>query len=305
MERLTRLPAQRDAVLDLSGSTRPPVPEATTGPAGPSPNGHSTSIPRPTNGHSHGAPDRVAPLRPRSPSEAASDESLRPSTATVSVILPVRNEADNLPHVLPRIPAWVDEIIIVDGHSDDDTVHVARSICPRARIIEQEGKGKGDAVAFVVALTNGYDVGNGTRFVTGGGSDDITRVCRWGYKILTGIVNRVFGVRYSDLCYGYNAFWTRCVPPALTDCSGFEVETLMNIRLAVGNKRVVEVPSFERDRHAARADRVRYSGRRPHLQRRHLCVHARTLGRPQGSRTKRAIAVVATVRSARRRRSRA
>ena len=31
--------------------------------------------------------------------------------ATVSVIVPAKNEAQNLEHVLPMIPAWVDEVI--------------------------------------------------------------------------------------------------------------------------------------------------------------------------------------------------
>ena len=42
----------------------------------------------------------------------------------VTVVVPARNEEKNLPHVLPRIPAWVDEVILVDGHSKDKTVEV-------------------------------------------------------------------------------------------------------------------------------------------------------------------------------------
>lgn len=257
-------------------------------------NGKGATVAPPLNGHAN---EPGAGIGSATGSEAAGtarpgpETEVRPASATVSVILPVRNEADNLPHVLPLIPSWVDEIIIVDGRSDDDTVNVARSICPRARVIEQDGDGKGNAIAcglrevtsditvlldgdgstdpreiprFVVALTSGYDMAKGTRFVTGGGSEDITTIRRIGNRLLTGLVNRVFGVRYSDLCYGYNAFWTRCVPPAVTDCSGFEVETLMNIRLAVAhNKRVVEVPSFERHRRAGRSNlRARRDGLR-------------------------------------------
>ena len=49
------------------------------------------------------------------------------STVTVSVVVPALNEAENLPHVLPRIPKWVHEIILVDGHSVDGTAEVAVS----------------------------------------------------------------------------------------------------------------------------------------------------------------------------------
>ncbi len=62
------------------------------------------------------------------------------------------------------------------------------------------------------------------------------------------LVNRLWGVNYTDLCYGYNAFWTRCLQWIHTDCSGFEVETLMGIRVAASDIKVVEVPSFEASR---------------------------------------------------------
>ena len=65
---------------------------------------------------------------------------------------------------------------------------------------------------------------------------------------LAGLVNRMWDVNYSDLCYGYNAFWRRHLPDVVPDCSGFEVETLMNIRVARSHLRIVEVPSFEADR---------------------------------------------------------
>ena len=47
---------------------------------------------------------------------------------------------------------------------------------------------------------------------------------------LVGLVNRLFRTRYTDLCYGFNAFWSRCLPSLDVDCDGFEIETLINIR---------------------------------------------------------------------------
>ena len=55
---------------------------------------------------------------------------------TVSVVIPALNEAKNLPHVLPYIPTWVDEVLLVDGQSTDDTHEVARDLiarCPHRR----------------------------------------------------------------------------------------------------------------------------------------------------------------------------
>src|SRR5947207_7468539 len=64
----------------------------------------------------------------------------------ISVVIPARNEAQNLRHVLPYIPSIVSEVILVDGHSTDDTIAVARQLLPTIHIIHQTGKGKGDAL---------------------------------------------------------------------------------------------------------------------------------------------------------------
>jgi len=47
-------------------------------------------------------------------------------------------------------------------------------------------------------------------------------------------VNALYGTSYTDLCYGFNAFWARCLPYMRVDCNGFEVETLINVRIAQG-----------------------------------------------------------------------
>jgi glycosyltransferase involved in cell wall biosynthesis len=194
---------------------------------------------------------------------------------TVSVVIPARNEARNLAHVFATIPSWVDEVVLVDGHSVDDTVAEAQRLMPGVRVVRQEGRGKGDALRegfsvakgdiivmldadgstdgreiprFVSALVAGADFVKGSRFASGGGSDDITATRRLGNLILSGLVNLLFGTRYTDLCYGYNAFWARHVPVLDLDCDGFEVETVMNIRAAKAGLRVHEVPSHEHPR---------------------------------------------------------
>lgn len=197
------------------------------------------------------------------------------SQLRVSVVIPARNEARNLPHVLARLPHGLFEVILVDGQSVDDTVAVARRQLPTIRIVHQVGSGKGNALAcgfaaakgdaivmldadgstrpeeiprFVAALCSGADLAKGSRFAPGGGSADITLLRRAGNMALVGLVNRLFKTEYTDLCYGFNAFWSRCLPRLDVDCDGFEVETLINIRAAMAGLRVVEVPSFERIR---------------------------------------------------------
>ncbi|MEU9830895.1 glycosyltransferase family 2 protein [Streptosporangium sp. NPDC048047] len=194
---------------------------------------------------------------------------------TVSVVVPAMNEAENLPHVFATLPQWIDEIVLVDGNSVDDTVAVARRLRPNVKVVTQRGKGKGDALSagfaactgdiivmidadgstdgheiiqFVGALVTGADFVKGSRYAAGGGSDDLTFSRRAGNTVLTTLVNWFYGTRYTDLCYGYNAFWARHLPALDLDCEGFEVETLMNIRAAKAGLRIQEVPSHERCR---------------------------------------------------------
>ena len=51
----------------------------------------------------------------------------------VSVVIPALNEAQNLRHVLPLIPPVVTEIVLVDGHSTDDTIAVVQQLGPAIR----------------------------------------------------------------------------------------------------------------------------------------------------------------------------
>jgi glycosyltransferase involved in cell wall biosynthesis len=198
--------------------------------------------------------------------------SLGPAGPRVSVVIPAMNEAENLPYAFSRLPEGLHEVILVDGHSVDDTVAVAETLRPGVRILTQSGKGKGNAMAdgfaactgdiivaldadgstdpaeiprFVSALCNGADFVKGSRFAQGGSSTDITRARSLGNRVLRTIVNALYGTNYTDLCYGYNAFWARCLPYMRVDCEGFEVETLINVRIAKAGLIVHEVPSYE------------------------------------------------------------
>ena len=211
------------------------------------------------------------------------------SWPSVSVVIPTLNEARNLPYVFARLPAGVHEVIVVDGHSVDDTCEVARRLRPDVQIVMQTRRGKGNALAcgfaaatgqiivmldadgsadageipaFVRALLDGADFAKGSRFAPGGGSSDLTRLRTWGNRLLMALVNRVYRTAYSDLCYGYNVFWRRHLPVLRLDSTtppprdgtkklwgdGFEVETLIAIRVTVARLAVAEVPSFEYSR---------------------------------------------------------
>src|SRR5262249_19602758 len=97
----------------------------------------------------------------------------------------------------------------------------------------------------------------GSRFIQGGGSADITRFRRLGNWGLNASVNVLFSTRYTDLCYGYNAFWRRCLGvmrlPEINQHTpqwgdGFEIETLINVRVAASGLKIAEVCSYEASR---------------------------------------------------------
>ncbi len=99
--------------------------------------------------------------------------------------------------------------------------------------------------AFVSALLSGADFAKGSRFAQGGGTADMPWYRRWGNRCFVWMVRLLFGGAYSDLCYGYNAFWSDVLPLIHLDADGFEVETTMNVRALYAGLKVVEVPSFE------------------------------------------------------------
>ena len=198
--------------------------------------------------------------------------------------MPTLNEGRNLEYVLRRLPVDLYELVLVDGHSVDNTIEVARGLRRDATVISQNRRGKGNALAcgfaassgdvivtidadgsadpaeipsFVAALTAGADFAKGSRFLDGGGSRDITRLRKTGNFALIALVNRLFATNFTDLCYGYNAFWRHCLPAFELNVGesgesvwgdGFEIETLLSVRAARAGARITEVASTEHRR---------------------------------------------------------
>jgi len=190
----------------------------------------------------------------------------------VSVIIAAWDEEESLGYVLPRLPRGLYEVILVDGNSTDRTIERAVELRPDIRIVMQPGKGKGDALragfaaargdiviaidadgstdpieipAFVGALLAGADYVKGSRFLTGGGTDDMTFTRKMGNLGLMVLCRILFGTRYTDLNYGYTGFWLRELNRLDLRSEGFEIETEMNLRAAIAGLHVVEVASFE------------------------------------------------------------
>src|SRR5882724_4453491 len=197
------------------------------------------------------------------PTRPVAASALLAGSPRVSVVIPAKDEARNLPGLLAELPDGLHEVILVDGASVDGTVQAALRARPDTIVVQQTRRGKGNALAcgiaactgdvvvlldadgsadpaeiadFVTALALGADFAKGSRYLPGGGSADLTLLRRVGNGVLATLMNRVYRTSFSDLCYGYNAFWRRCVEElALPDIDGtesvfgdgFEIETLL------------------------------------------------------------------------------
>jgi glycosyltransferase involved in cell wall biosynthesis len=193
----------------------------------------------------------------------------------VSVVMPTLNEERNVAWVLERLPAVVDEVILVDGRSTDDTIAIARAMRPDIRVVLETTPGKGAAlragfaaargeyvvmidadgsmdpaeiVRFVDALQAGCDFVKGSRFAPGGGTADMSTIRRLGNGALRSAVNVLYRTDFTDLCYGFIGFRRERLAALRLASQGFEIETEMIARAVVASLRIAEVASFEAER---------------------------------------------------------
>ena len=193
----------------------------------------------------------------------------------VSVLIPAKNEARNIGWVLERLPVWIDEVVLVDGRSTDRTIEVARAIRPDVVVVQDDEPGKGAALragiaaatgdfvvmldadgsmdpseieSFVSLLYRGHDLVKGSRFLPGGGTADMSILRSVGNRALVVLGNVLFGVAYTDLCYGFAAFRRDRILSLELDAVGFEIETQLFLRATRQRLEVTESPSFEAPR---------------------------------------------------------
>jgi glycosyltransferase involved in cell wall biosynthesis len=190
----------------------------------------------------------------------------------ISVVIPAKNEARNIAWVLQRVPSYVDEVIVVDGLSNDGTLEVAKMIAPDVVVIHEMTPGKGAAMragmdaargdyvvvldadgsmdpgeidAFIGQLDAGFDLVKGSRFLGSGGSNDISLLRYAGNRVLVVLTNLLYGTRFTELCYGFMALRKTALPLLSLDAAGFEIETQIVARAIRCGIRIKEVPSWE------------------------------------------------------------
>jgi glycosyltransferase involved in cell wall biosynthesis len=203
--------------------------------------------------------------------DGASANGDAPGHERVTILIPAKDEARNVAWVLRRLPPGIDEVILVDGHSTDDTIAVARAVRPDVVVTTERGPGKGAAMRTGLDMASGEiivtidadgsmdpreldryvsaafdaDLVKGSRFAEGGGTEDMTGI-RWlGNCVLLALVNLLYGAHLTDLCYGYCAVRRSALPALALRSDGFEIETEMTVRALRAGLRVGEVPSFE------------------------------------------------------------
>ena len=194
----------------------------------------------------------------------------------VSIVIPTLNEEKNIAKVIYGIRKNLRssryEILVVDGHSHDNTAGIAKRLGARV-IYDNKGKGsalrkgfraaKGSIIVsmdadlsneskelnlLVESIRIGYDVCMGSRFMVGGGSEDISKVRIAGNKFFVFIVNVFFGSKYSDMCYGYRSFRKSIINKLNLKEDGFGIETEININAMKAHLKVIEIPSTEKKR---------------------------------------------------------
>jgi hypothetical protein len=208
----------------------------------------------------------------------------RAARPDVSVVIPAKEEAANIGWVVGRIPDFVHDVVVVDSSLTSETAAVAQRVRPDVRIVREHRPGKGAALRAGFAAARGdfvvmidadgsmdpgeiglyldrledrrafrhgrpragdCDLVKGSRFVRQGGTADMEALRALGNRALLMAVNRLYGARFSDLCYGFVAFRRDKLDVLDVQSDGFEIESEIVIRAIKGGLRIGEVPSFE------------------------------------------------------------
>src|SRR5262249_14079749 len=196
------------------------------------------------------------------------------SLPAFSIVVPARNEEDTIGDVLEDVRHMTDDLIVVDGHSSDDTVVIARQY--GARVVQDNRRGKGDAVrvglaqarypitvfidadgthepkdipALVAPIAAGEaDLVMASRIL--GGSEElfgsILEVARlMGSLVFSLSINYRYGVRLTDYQNGFRAVRTEVGRTLGLTSDITTIEQEMAIKCLKQGYRVIERPSHE------------------------------------------------------------
>jgi len=198
------------------------------------------------------------------------------SKMRISIIIPTKNEGQGIESVINSVKKYSNDIIIVDGHSEDGTKEIAIKL--GASFYLDHGKGKGDAVRLGIVKAKGdilvifdsdgspnpadipyliKEIGKGADMVitsrrTGGSFDfEITPngiLRTFGSDLMAYLVNIKFHTKLSDVIYNFRAIRTKTVKKLPLKANGFDIEQEMLVRALQAGYKIVEIPSRENAR---------------------------------------------------------
>jgi len=195
----------------------------------------------------------------------------------ISIIIPTKNEAEGIFSVLKSVQKYVDEIIVVDGHSNDGTAKIVKEF--GAKFFLDQGLGKGQAIRLGIKKAAGdiiiifdadgspnpKDIPLLVKVLTKEGADLVITSRRTGGSFdfnlnLNGMVrtagadfmayliNKRFGTNFSDVLYNFRAFKVDAVKSLKLKADGFDIEQEMLVEALKRKLKVIEIPSREERR---------------------------------------------------------
>ena len=197
-------------------------------------------------------------------------------TTDIAVLVPCYNEADTVAQVVAGFREALPKarIVVCDNNSEDGTAGIARAAGAEVRHEALQGKGHAvrrmfaDLEADIYILVDGdatYDAPSAPAMVGMLLDRDLDMVVarrrpaagkayrpghRFGNRLLSGAVRRLFGVAVRDVLSGYRVFSRRFVKSFPGQAEEFEIEAELTIhalglRLPVGE---MDVPYYPRPR---------------------------------------------------------
>jgi glycosyltransferase involved in cell wall biosynthesis len=204
-------------------------------------------------------------------------ETIQPHPIEVSVVMPCLNEADTLAACIDKAQRALrehgirGEVIVADNGSTDGSQDIARRM--GARVVEVTARGYGNALRrgiaaargtfvimgdaddsydflelpkFVAKLRAGYDLAQGCRLPSGGGTirpGAMPALHRWwGNPMFSAMVRRMFWAPIHDVYCGLRGFRKDLFDRLALRSSGMEFATEMVIKSSLQNARIAEVP---------------------------------------------------------------
>jgi len=208
----------------------------------------------------------------------------RPSTQrqSVTLLIPTLNEIDGMREIMPRIdPAWIDQILILDGGSTDGTIEYARERGYQVHVQREPGIRfgyrevlpliQGDVIltfspdgnsipevipTLVEKMNEGYDMTIASRYLAGAKSHDDSLLTGFGNWLFNRLINSFYGASYTDCMVIYRA-WRKALFTELDldkdESHSMEkwfgtiisIEPLLSIRAAKCKLKIAEIPADE------------------------------------------------------------